>query len=538
VPGYHLRMQRIVVLAALCAAGMVRVHTQAPARFDLDELSIADLQQRMQSGQETARSIAQKYMTRIDAVDRNGPALRSVLEVNPDALAIADSLDAERTNGRVRGPLHGIPILLKDNIATADKMMTTAGSLALAGVTPPSDAFVAARLREAGAVILGKTNLSEWANFRSTHSSSGWSGRGGQTRNPYALDRNPSGSSSGSGAAIAANLAAAAVGTETDGSIVSPSTNNGLVGIKPTLGLLSRTGIVPIAHSQDTAGPMARTVADAAVLLAAMAGADTADSATASTRRPAAPDYTRSLDTNGLKGARLGVVRNKLFGYSVAADRLADAAIADMKKQGAVIVDPANIPTLGSFGDSEFEVLLYEFKADLNKYLAWLGPASPVHSLKEVIAFNQAHTDQEMPYFGQEIMTMAEKKGPLTTPAYRAALAKNHRQARQLGIDAVMTKYTLDALVSPTGPPPSLIDLVNGDSSVANSDAPSTVTSVAGYPHITVPAGFERGLPVGISFFGRAWSEPTLIKIAYAFEQATRHRQPPTFAPTADTARR
>ncbi|HJZ75120.1 MAG TPA: amidase [Vicinamibacterales bacterium] len=530
-------MRKIIALAALCAAAVVRAQTPAATRFDLDELTIADLQQRMQNGQETARSIAQKYLARIDAIDRNGPTLRSVLEVNPDALAIADSLDAERKSGRVRGPLHGTPILLKDNIATADKMMTTAGSLALAGVTPPSDAFIVARLREAGAVILGKTNLSEWANFRSTHSSSGWSGRGGQTRNPYALDRNPSGSSSGSGAAVAANLAAAAVGTETDGSIVSPSTSNGLVGIKPTLGLLSRTGIVPIAHSQDTAGPMARTVADAAALLAAMAAADSADAATRSTRRPAAADYTRSLVASGLSGARLGVVRNKLFGYSVAADRIAEAAIADMKKQGAVIVDPANITTLGSFGDTEFEVLLYEFKADLAKYLTWLGPASPVHSLKDVIGFNDAHRDQEMPYFGQEIMTMAEKKGPLTTPAYVAALAKNRRQARQLGIDAVMTKFKLDALVAPTGAPASLTDLVNGDSSLANSDAPSTVTSVAGYPHITVPAGYERGLPVGISFFGRAWSEPTLIRIAYAYEQATKHRKPPSFAQTADLTR-
>ena len=537
MPGYHLRMRKACVLAVVCTASLVAAQAPATAPFDLEELSIADLQQRLQAGQETSRSIVQKYIARIDAVDRNGPALRSVLEVNPDALTIADALDAERKSGRVRGPLHGIPILLKDNIATADKMMTTAGSLALAGAKPPADAYVAARLREAGAVILGKTNLSEWANFRSTHSSSGWSGRGGQTKNPYALDRNPSGSSSGSGAAVAANLAAAAVGTETDGSIVSPSTNNGLVGIKPTLGLLSRTGIVPIAHSQDTAGPMARSVADAAALLAAMAGVDKSDAATSTARRPARADYTRSLDAGGLKGARLGVVRNKLFGYSVAADRIAEAAIADMKRQGAVIVDPANIPTLGSFGDSEFNVLLYEFKADLNKYLTWLGPASPVHSLKDVIAFNDAHKDQEMPFFGQEIMTMAEKKGPLTTPAYRAALTKNHRQSRQLGIDLVMTKYRLDAFVAPSGAPPWLIDLVNGDSSVANSDSPSTVTSVAGYPHITVPAGQVHGLPVGISFFGRAWSEPTLIKLAYAYEQATKRRKPPTFASTVDIAR-
>jgi len=564
-------MRRTLILAALCFVCAARAQTPPPSRFALEEATIADLQQRMTDGRETSRSLVEQYLARIDAVDRNGPALHSVLEVNPDARAIADRLDAERTSGRTRGPLHGIPILIKDNIATADRMMTTAGSLALAGVTPPQDAFIVSRLRDAGAVILGKTNLSEWANFRSTHSSSGWSGRGGQTKNPYALDRNPSGSSSGSGAAVAANLAAAAIGTETDGSIVSPSTNNALVGIKPTLGLVSRTGIVPIAHSQDTAGPMARTVADAAVLLTAMSAEDPSDPATRRTgpthgsapTRPAirsraavsgsgAPvvgsvgadprvrpetDYTRSLDANGLKGARIGVVRNKLFGYSPPADAIAEAAIAVMKQQGAVIVDPANIPTLGKFGDSEFEVLLYEFKADLDKYLTWLGPASPVHSLKDVIAFNDAHKDQEMPYFGQEILAMAEKKGPLTTPAYTAALAKNHQQARALGIDAVMTKYRLDALVAPTGSPAWFIDLVNGDSSVANSDAPSTVTSVAGYPHITVPGGFVHGLPVGISFFGRAWSEAALIRLAYAYEQATRHRRPPAFAPTADVSR-
>jgi amidase len=536
----------VVVLASTGIGAAVVIRAQAPARapFDLDELSIAQLQERMQSGRDTARSLTEKYLARIEAVDRSGPALHSVLEVNPDALAIADRLDAERTGGRTRGPLHGIPILIKDNIATADRMMTTAGSLALAGVTPPKDAFIVERLRDAGAVILGKTNLSEWANFRSTHSSSGWSGRGGQTKQPYALDRNPSGSSSGSGAAIAANLAAAAVGTETDGSIVSPATTNGLVGIKPTLGLISRTGIVPIAHSQDTAGPMTRTVADAAALLTAMAATDPADAATrrpgpASAAAPTRPDYSRFLDPNALKGARIGVVRSKLFGYSPPADQLAEAAIAVMKQQGAVVVDPANIPTLGKFGDSEFEVLLYEFKADLNKYLTWLGPASPVHSLKDVIAFNEAHKEQELPYFGQEIMTMAEKKGPLTSAGYRAALAKNHRMARTLGIDAVMTKHRLDALVAPTGGPAWLIDLVNGDGAPGSLDAqaPSTVTSVAGYPHITVPAGFVRGLPVGISFFGRAWSEPTLIKLAYAYEQATKHRKPPAFAPAADVTR-
>jgi amidase len=410
-------------------------------------------------------------------------------------------------------------------------MTTTAGSAALNGSIPSKDAFVVTRLRDAGAVILGKTNLSEWANFRSTHSTSGWSGRGGQTKNPYALDRNPSGSSSGSGAAAAANLCAVAVGTETDGSVVSPSSNNSLVGVKPTLGLLSRSGIVPIAHSQDTAGPMARTVADAAIVLGAMAGSDPDDPPT---RRSQAADFSQALDANGLKGARIGVVRNRLFGYSPAADAIAEAAIADMKKQGALIVDPANIPTLGKFDDSEFDVLLYEFKADLDKYLAALGRAAPVHSLKDVIAFNESHRDQELPYFGQEIMVMAEKKGSLRDQKYRQELAKNHQMSRTLGIDAVMTKHNLDALVAPTGGPAWLIDLVNGDAGTASAASPSTVAAVAGYPHITVPAGYFRGLPVGISFFGRAWSEATLIRIAYAYEQATKHRRPPTFAPTAD----
>jgi amidase len=534
VPRYDLLMRKALLFLAFAATVAGAAQPPAGIAFDLEEATIADLQQRMQSGRDTARSLAEKYLARIEAVDRSGPALRSVLEVNPDALTLADRLDQERKSRGPRGPLHGVPILLKDNIATADRMMTTAGSLALAGVTPPRDAFVVERLRAAGAVILGKTNLSEWANFRSTHSTSGWSGRGGQTRNPYALDRNPSGSSSGSGAAIAANLSAAAVGTETDGSIVSPATNNGLVGIKPTLGLVSRTGIVPIAHSQDTAGPMARTVADAATLLGAMAGTDASDAATRDSDRYGRRDYNAALDANGLKGARIGVVRDRLFGYNAATDRIAEAAIAAMRQQGATIVDPANIATLGKFEDSEFEVLLFEFKAGLNKYLSWLGPASPVHTLKDVIAFNEAHKEQEMPYFGQEIMEMAEKKGPLTSPAYKAALAKNHRLSRALGIDAVMTLHKLDALVAPTGGPSWLIDLVNGDGGTAAAPGPSTVTSVAGYPHITVPAGFYRGLPVGISFFGRAWSELSLIKLAYAYEQATRHRKPPAFAPTAN----
>ena len=506
---------------------------QRPSPFDLEEATIADLQQRMAKGQDTARSLAEKYLARIEAIDRQGPALHSVIEVNPDALTIADQLDAERRNNGPRGVLHGIPVLIKDNIATADRMMTTAGSLALVGAKPPRDAFIVQKLRDAGLVILGKTKLSEWANFRSMHSTSGWSGRGGLTRNPYALDRNPSGSSSGSAAAVAANLVAVAIGTETDGSIVSPSSNASLVGIKPTLGLLSRAGIVPIAHSQDTAGPMARTVADAVAVLGAMVGSDRDDAATADSARRGQRDYAKFLDAKGLSGARIGVVRNKLFGYSVEADRLAEAAIADMKRQGAVIVDPANIPTLGKFDDTELDVLLYEFKADLNKYLAWLGPASPVHTIGDVIAFNNAHADQELRYFGQETMAMAAKKGRLTDAKYLAELATNRRMSRGLGIDAVMTTHRLDALVAPTGGPAWLTDLVNGDGGTASAPGPSTVTSVAGYPHITVPAGYVRGLPVGISFFGRAWSEPTLIKLAYAYEQATKRRRPPTFAQTA-----
>ncbi len=536
MPRYDAEPMFRTTSALLLLTGFATLLAQAPARppqaaFDLEEATVADLQQRMQSGRDTARSLVEKYLARIDEIDRSGPLLRSVIETNPDALAIADQLDAERKSRGPRGPLHGIPILIKDNIATADRMQTTAGSAALEGSKPPKDAFLVQRLRAAGAIILGKTNLSEWANFRSTHSTSGWSGRGGLTKNPYALDRNPSGSSSGSGAAAAANLCAVAIGTETDGSIVSPSNNNSLVGIKPTLGLVSRAGIVPIAHSQDTAGPMARTVADAAIVLGAIAGADPDDP---QTRRSAAKDYSASLDANGLKGARIGVVRNRLFGASPAADALAEQAIADMKAQGAVVVDPANIPTLGKFDDSEFDVLLYEFKTDLNKYLHWLGPASPMHSLADVIAFNDTHKESELRYFDQEIMRQAEKKGPLTDATYKADLAKNHQLSRALGIDAVMTKYHLDALVAPTGGPAWLTDLVNGDSGTATAASPSTVTSVAGYPHVTVPAGYYRGLPVGVSFFGRAWSEATLIKLAYAYERATRHRHPPTFAPTAD----
>jgi amidase len=502
--------------------------------FDLEEVTIADLQNRMQDGTETARSITARYLARIGALDRQGPALRSIIETNPDALADADRLDEERRARGPRGPLHGIPVLVKDNIATGDRMMTSAGSLLLATAPAPNDAFIVARLREAGAIILGKANLSEWANIRSTHSSSGWSARGGQVRNPYVLDRTPIGSSSGSGAAVAANLAPVAVGTETDGSIIAPASAMSLVGLKPTIGLLSRTGIVPISHSQDTPGPMTRTVADAALLLAAMAGTDADDAATAESSSRGLRDYTASLDPAGLKGARIGVVRQKFFGYNSDVDRLAERALAAMKQQGAVIVDPVAIPALGTYHDKELDVLLFELKADLAKYFAWLGPSAPARSLKDVIAFNEAHKADEMPFFGQELFIMAEQKGSLDDPGYKAAAAEIRRLAGRFGIDAVMNEHKLDALVAPSFPLPWLIDLVKGDVVGAAESTPTTVAAVAGYPHITVPMGFYQGLPAGISFFGRAWSEPVLIKLAYAYEQATRHRRPPTFAATAN----
>jgi amidase len=518
-------LRRLALLAVLTAF----VPASQPPAFPLDEATSAQLQEWMAAGRYTARQIAELYLRRIDEIDRQGPVLRSVIEVNPDALTIADALDAERRTRGSRGPLHGIPVLIKDNIDTADRMLTTAGSLALEGSRPAKDAFVVERLRAAGAVILGKTNLSEWANFRSTRSTSGWSARGGQVKNPYVLDRNPCGSSSGTGAAIAATLAAIGVGTETDGSIVCPSGASGLVGIKPTLGLISRAGIIPIAHSQDTAGPMARTVADAAVLLGAMAGIDPRDGATRAAGTHATRDYARHLDPAALKGARIGVARRQYFGYSAAADRLVDRAIADMKARGAVIVDPADIPTASKMDACELEVLQYEFKADLNAYLAARAPASPVRSLADLIAFNEREKAREMPFFGQELLIASQKKGPLTSPAYRAARARCRSLAREQGIDLVLRRHRLDAIVAPTGSPAWTTDPVNGDHFLGASSTPA---AVAGYPSITVPAGQAFDLPVGISFIGPAWSERRLIALAYAYEQATKHRRPPAFLHT------
>jgi amidase len=530
IGGAGLATKSITIAAK--ETSLISSATTTPPAFELDELTVAELQSGMTAGKFSAHALAKKYLERIDDVDKHGPAISAVIELNPEALQIASDLDKERRAKGPRGPLHGIPVLIKDNIDTHDRMTTTAGSLALGGSIPLQDSSVARKLRDAGAVILGKTNLSEWANFRSSHSSSGWSGRGGQTKNPYVLDRNPCGSSSGTGAAVSANLAAIGIGTETDGSVVCPSSANSLVGIKPTVGLISRAGIVPISQSQDTAGPMCRNVTDAAILLGALTGVDSRDDATRASAGKSFADYTKFLDANGLKGARIGVHR-KGFGFNDAVDKLMGDCIDIMKKRGATIIDPADIPTQGKFDDSELEVLLYEFKAGLNSYLASLGPRAPVKSLKEIIDFNEQYRDREMPYFGQDLFIKAQAKGPLTEKAYREALAKDQRLSRKEGIDFVLEKNKLDALITPTGGPAWTTDWINGDHFTGGY---STASAVAGYPHITVPAGYVFGLPVGISFFGRAWSESTLIKLAYAFEQATKARRAPQFLPTAKLA--
>lgn len=495
---------------------------KAPHR-GLEEATIAELQLAMSSGKETAVSLTKKYLRRIKELDASGPMLRAVIELNPDALQIARELDRERKQKGPRGKLHGVPVLIKDNIATHDRMMTTAGSLALAGSIAPQDSHVAQKLREAGAVILGKSNLSEWANFRGNHSTSGWSARGGQTKNPYVLDRNPSGSSSGSAAAVAASLCAVAVGTETDGSIISPSAVCGIVGIKPTVGLVSRSGIIPISRTQDTAGPMARTVTDAAILLGALAGSDSRDEASQNSNVVAGFDYTSSLDVNGLKDARIGVSKRFFRGESLAAEVLQKAR-EDMKGLGATLVEFDE--NVSNVGDAEGTVLSYEFKAGINEYLAWLGPDAPMHSLQDLIDFNLKNKDRELGFFGQEEFEKSQARGPLTDQEYLDALEKCRRKSRAEGIDAVMDKYHLDAILGPSGGPAGTTDAVYGDRDVGGSSSPA---AVAGYPNITVPAGHVMGLPVGISFFGRAYSEALLLKIAFAYEQGTKHRAAPKF---------
>jgi amidase len=513
--------------AAQAAAQAGSGSFEDPGPSDLIEVTIAELQARLSSGQLTSRELVQRYLDRIEAIDRSGPRVNSVLQVNPEAEDIAQGLDDERRKKGARGPLHGIPIMIKDNIDTHDRMHTTAGSLALLGSTPPLDATVAARLRAAGAVLLGKLNLSEWANFRSSNSSSGWSGRGGQCLNPYGLDRSPCGSSSGSGASVAANLCAAALGTETDGSILCPSGVNMVAAIKPTLGLTSRAGVIPISHNQDTVGPFGRTIADAATVLGALVGVDPRDPATSASAGKLFADYTQFLDPKGLQGARIGVIRQVFAGFQDKVDAIYNAAIDAMRHAGAVIVDPADIPTaqeMVSTGD-ELTVLLYDFKADLNAYLSLRGDPQ-IHTLQDLIDFNNAHASEELPYFGQDIFLSSQAVNLADVSAYQQALANDQRRGRQDGIDAVMNQNMLDALVAPTNSVPWKIDLLDGDHFLGGS---STPTSLAGYPAINMPAGFSFGLPIGITFMGRAFSEPTLIRIASGFEAATQARKPPQF---------
>ncbi|MCC7374398.1 MAG: amidase [Verrucomicrobiales bacterium] len=523
--------RRLFLKSALALSGASAVAATRPRLkgFDIEEATIDDLGRQLASRKITAEALTRAYLDRIERLDQSGPRLRSVIETNPEALALARELDRERQSRGPRGPLHGIPILIKDNIDTADRMSTTAGSLALANTKPPEDAPLVRRLRAAGAVILGKTNLSEWANFRSSQSTSGWSSRGGLTRNPYSLDRNASGSSSGSAVAVAANLAAAAVGTETDGSIVSPSSVNGIVGVKPTVGLVNRRGIIPISRSQDTAGPMARTVRDAALLLNALAGPDPEDPDSIARLDGPAPDYAAGLNASGLRGARLGIVHNA-WGFD--RDQVIGNALEVLRREGAVLVDSLEIAHRGDMSEAEDLVLHYEFKAGIADYLARLGSTMPHRSLRDLIEFNERHRSTVMPYFGQETFLAADTKGPLTDPAYLTARANARRFSREEGIDALMDRHQLDALVAPTGGPAWLTDLIHGDRPTGSS---SSFAAISGYPSVTVPGGWVSGLPSGISFFGRANSEAALLRLAYAFEQATRHRKPPRYLPPTGT---
>jgi len=528
--------RQFLEVTALAGAGILmskpnKVSAAGKAKtFELEEKTVLELRSAMRKGDLSAKDIVKKYLEHIEDADK---PTNSIIEVNPDAIEIAERLDRERKAGKIRGPMHGIPVVLKDNIDTADKMKTTAGSLALLNApVPQRDAFLVEQLRNAGAVILAKTNLSEWANFRSTNSTSGWSGRGGQTRNPYILDRNPCGSSSGTAAAVAANLTAVGIGTETDGSIICPASICGVVGFKPTVGLISRSGVIPISHTQDTAGPMTRTVADAAALLSVMTAVDPRDSATANNKKRARNDYESFLKIDGLKGAKIGVARD-YWGKRAEVDTVMNTALDAMKQAGATLID-VKFPTLGKFGDAEYEVLQFEFKDGLEKYLRARNASHK--NLNDLIQFNEDNAAREMPYFRQEIFESSAKKGPLTTRAYILALKKCQMLTRTQGIDAVMDKSRLDAIVAPSNAPTWMIDWINGDCG-SNYVSSSSLAAVAGYPSITLPAGFVRELPIGISFFGRAYSEPVLIKLAYSFEQATKARRAPKFLTTAAETR-
>jgi amidase len=523
-------MKGSLVAAVVLSVGLSLARA---AEFPFAEATIDDLQRRMASGGLTARALTQAYLDRIAAIDKAGPKLNAIIELNPDALAIAEKLDAERKAGRVRGPLHGIPILIKDNIATADQMETTAGSLALVGLKPPRDAHLVTRLREAGAVILGKTNLSEWANFRGNNSTSGWSGRGGFTHNPYALDRNPSGSSSGSAAAVSANLCVVAIGTETNGSIVSPASVCGIVGLKPTVGLVSRAGIIPIAATQDTAGPMARTVRDAALVLQALVGRDERDAATKDIPADLSANFAEVFRPDALRGARIGVLKGP-FGFRPWMDPQLVRVMETLRKAGAEVIELGDFSALTQLGNASGEVLRYEFKDGINAYLAELGPSSPMKTLADLIAFNQAHAAEELAHFGQETFVQSQGKGPLTDKAYVDARATSLRLSRAEGIDALVAKHRLAALVALTTGPAGLGDPIYGGAS-PNTGGSSTIAAAAGYPNITLPAGEIKGMPFGVSFFGPAWSEAKLLALAADFEAKTKARREPTLRPTIGT---
>ncbi len=495
----------------------------APIVFEYEEVTIKEIQDKLSKKEITIESLVQTYIARIDSIDKNGPQLNAILQLNPDAIQIAKALDIELAAGKRRGPMHGIPVFLKDNIDTHDKMETTAGSRALKGSYPLQDSWVAKSLRDAGAVIMGKANLSEWANFRGNQSTSGWSGLGGQVKNPYVLDRNPCGSSAGSGVAVSANLCVIAIGTETNGSIVCPATANGIVGIKPTVGLVSRAGIIPISFTQDTPGPMARTVRDAAICLGAMVGTDSLDTKTKASEGKRYTDYTQFLKEDGLKGKRIGWYKTSL-GINGELDKLMEECISFLKENGVEIIEIKKISNASVY-DESFEVMLYEFKDGLNKYFASLGAHAPIKSLEELIAFNKKDAI-ELKYFDQELLIMAQAKGGLNAQQYKNALSKMLKGMQADGINRVMEKHQLDAFVAPTGGPAWKTDLANGDDYSIGSSSPA---AISGYPNITVPMGFIDDLPVGVSFFGKAWTEPILLEIAYAYEQATKHRKAPKF---------